>query len=105
MISHYTINIDYLKIGYQWYKVDIILRNLEKIQQITDYIEYNPNLIYRFVSLGYVDLELTFALNNANQLHEIMEDLSSKFPEAIKSYKYFSNLNTHKFCGVDFWNR
>ena len=105
VIVHYSINIDWPKIGYEWYKVDIVLKDPEKMQQIVDHIENNPNLYYRFASLGYVDLELVFALNNANQLHQIMEDLSSKFPNTIRNYKYFSTIKTNKFCGVDFWNR
>ena len=105
VIVNFTLNIDWPKIGYQWYKADVILKDSGKKQQIVSYIEKNPNLILRIASLGYVDLELTFCLNNATQLHQIMEDVSSKFPDAIKSYKYFSNTKTHKFCGVDFWNR
>jgi len=105
VISRYTINIDWPKIGYQWFKADIVLKDPEKMQQIAEYAENNPNLIYRIASLGYVDLELIFALNNANQLHQIIEDLSSKFPNTIRNYKYFSVIKTHKFCGMDFWNR
>jgi DNA-binding Lrp family transcriptional regulator len=105
VIQRYTINIDWPKIGYQWFKADIALKDPKKISQIVDYIENNPNLLARMASLGYVDLELNFCLNNANQLHQIMEDLSSKFPDAIKSYKYFSTTKTHKYEGTDFWNR
>jgi len=105
VIQRYTINIDWPKIGYQWFKADIILRDPEKIQQIADFIENNPNLLYKISSIGYVDLELMFILNNANQLHQIMEDLSSKFPNTIENYKYFSTTKTHKYEGVDFWNR
>jgi len=105
VISQYTINIDWPKIGYQWFKADIVLKDPKKIPQITEYLENNPNLFHRIASLGYVDLELVFILNNANQLHQIMEDLSAKFPDTIKSYKYFSNTKTHKYGGMDFWNR
>jgi len=105
VIQRYSINIDYPKIGFQWFKADIVLKAPEKMQKITEYIQNNPNLLFRVVSLGYVDLELTFILNNANQLHKIIEDLSSKFPDAIKNYKYFSVTKTHKYEGVDFWNR
>jgi DNA-binding Lrp family transcriptional regulator len=105
VIQRYGINVDWPKIGYQSYKADIVLKNPENKQKIIDYIEKNPNLWFRSESLGYVDLELAFCLNNANQLHQIIEDLSSKFPDAIKNYKYFSVIKTHKFEGVDFWNR
>jgi Lrp/AsnC family transcriptional regulator for asnA, asnC and gidA len=105
VIVKYLVNIDWPKIGYQWYKADIVLKDPEKMQKIVDYIENNPNLIIRITSLGYVDLELTFCLNSANQLHQIFEDLSSKFPGAIKNYKYFSSTKIHKWGGNDFWNR
>jgi DNA-binding Lrp family transcriptional regulator len=105
VILRYFINIDWPTIGYQWFKADIVLKNPEKKQQIVEYIENNPNLFHRIASLGYVDLELIFILNNANQLHQIMEDLSSKFPDTIRTYKYFSATKTHKYIGVDFWNR
>jgi DNA-binding Lrp family transcriptional regulator len=105
VILRYSVNIDYPKIGYQWYKADIILKDSEKKQQIADYIENNPNLLHRIASLGYVDLELTFALNNANQLHQIIGELSSKFPDTIRNYKYFSVTKTNKYEGMDFWNR
>ncbi len=105
VIVHYTINIDWPKIGYQYFKADIVLKDTEKRQKIVEYMENNPNLLWRVASLGYVDLELTFYLNNANQLHQIMGDLSSKFPDAIQNYKYFSIPETHKFRVADFWNR
>jgi len=75
------------------------------MQKIIDYIEENPNLIHRIASLGYADLELTFALNNANQLHDIIGDLSLKFPDAIKNYKYFSIIKTHKYSEEVLWNK
>ena len=105
VIMNYSISIDWPKIGYQWYKADVVLKNPKKMQQILDYVITNPNFFCRVSSLGYVDLELMFILNNANQLHQIMEDLSSKFPNTIENYKYFSTTKTHKFEGVDFWNR
>jgi len=105
VIACYTINIDYPKIGYQWYKADIVLKDSKKIQQIIDYVVTNPNFVHRIVSLGYVDLQLGFCLNNANQLHQIMGDLSSKFPDTIQNYKYFSVIKQNKYKGVNFWNR
>ena len=105
VIVHYSINIDWQKIGYSWYKADIVLKDPEKMQKIADYVQNNPNLLFRVASLGYVDLELTFILNNANQLHQVIGDLSSKFPDTIKNYKYFSVTKTHRYEGADFWNR
>jgi DNA-binding Lrp family transcriptional regulator len=105
VIQRYTITIDWPTIGYQWYKADVILKDPKNMQKIAAYIESNPHLIHRIASLGYVDLELTFALNTANQLHQIIEDVELKFPDAIKNYKYFSITKTHKYSEEVLWNR
>jgi DNA-binding Lrp family transcriptional regulator len=105
VILRYTINIDWPKVDCFWYKLDIVLKDPEKKQKIVDYLENNPHLEARMESLGYVDIELTLNLNNATQIYQIMEDLSSKFPDTIKNYKYMSAIKTHKFEGTDFWNR
>jgi len=105
VITRFTLTIDWPTIGYQWFKADIVLKDPEKMHKLVEYIQQNPYLLYQVASLGYIDLELTFILNNENQLYRIMEDLSSQFPDAIKNYKSYSITKTHKFYGVDFWNR
>ena len=95
IILGFRVNIDYQKIGYIWYKADIVLKDTSKAQEITNYIEKNPNLIYRVKSIGYRDLEFGFILENVNQLHQIIGDLSKKFPDTIKNYTYFSTTQTH----------
>ena len=97
IIKAFRVNIRLPKLGYKRYKVDIILKDYKKLHQIINYIEKNPNLDEVIQSIGYADLELIFILKNANQLHEIMEDLSIKFPNTIKNYIYFSALKTYKW--------
>jgi len=97
VIKGYKVNVDFPRIGYQFYKADIILKQPEKHSNILVYIEKNPNLNHSMKSMGYADLELLFYLQNANQLHDIMRDLSIKFPDAIKNYTYFSILKTYKW--------
>jgi DNA-binding Lrp family transcriptional regulator len=100
IIIGFTINVNLPKIGYYWYKVDIELNQFDKLSKIINYIEANPNLFYIFGTIGYVDLEIIFALNNSYQLHQIMEDLLKKFPDVIKNYSYTSVIKTHKAYGI-----
>ncbi len=95
IILGFRVNIDYQKIGYIWYKADIILKDTSKAQEIIKFIEKNPNLIHIMKSIGYGDLELAFCLENVNQLHQIIGNLSKKFPDTIKNYTYFSVTQTH----------
>lgn len=100
VITAFRVHIEFPKIGYQIYKADIILMDRNKNQKIINYIQENPNFFMIIKSLGYVDLEFFFYLKNANQLHQIMEDLSIKFPNAIKSYTYFSFTKSHKWVYI-----
>jgi len=97
IIQWFRTNIDFTKLGYRWYKVDIVLRDLKKIPQIMNYISLNPNFIGRDLSLGYVDLELEFYLHNIDEIHRIMEDLSVKFPNAVRYYTYVYVIETYRY--------
>ena len=93
--------IDYSKLGYQWFKADLYLKEYSKIYQIIKYIEKNPHLVGIDNTFGYVDLELEFILKNINQLHQIFEEISTKFPDCIRNYSYFRVVEAHKFLVLD----
>lgn len=95
IIAH-RLHIDFQKIGYFFYKVDIELNHFDKLDNIIKYIKSNPNFVYFCKTIGYVDLEIGFCLNNSYQLNQIMEKLLSKFPDAIKNYTYFSTIKIYK---------
>lgn len=98
IIMGYSILIDWLKIGYQSFVVEINLKNYNEKYKIMDYVRNNPNLWFIMGSLGHnVDLEFEFVLENVTQLHEIIKDLSTRFPESIKNFKYFSVVKIHKW--------
>ena len=93
----FRVDIDFPKLGYYNFKVDIELKQSLKLNKIIKYIEDNPNLKWNLKTIGYTDLEFSFILNNSHQLNQIMDNLSNKFPGAIKNYTYFYITKTHKF--------
>ena len=93
------LNIDFPKIGYYIFKVDVDLNQFDKVDNIFNYIQSNPNFSYICKTIGYVDLEFAFLLNNSYQLNQIMEDLLSRFPDVIKNYSYFTIIKKHKAYG------
>jgi Lrp/AsnC family transcriptional regulator for asnA, asnC and gidA len=96
IIMGFQINIDYSKIGYKWIKADIVLKDPDKAQKIITLVEENPNLITKIKTIGYADLELVFWLEDINQLHQLMENISEKYPDAIKNYTFISISETFK---------
>ena len=100
VILRFHVTINWEKIGYKWFKVDLYLKDYNKINQILTYLETNPNLAYIDKTFGYADLELELIVKNVNQLKQIIEDLLSKFPKMIRSYSYFSIANSHKWIDM-----
>jgi DNA-binding Lrp family transcriptional regulator len=88
VIKGFTLDINFTKLGYYFFHVDIALKRYKGIYQIIEYIKKNPYLWCIENNIGISDISLQFYLKNVNQLHEILEDLSIKIPDIIKSYKY-----------------
>jgi DNA-binding Lrp family transcriptional regulator len=96
IILGFRINLNIEKLGYEWFKVDIDLKDYSKRKNIIEYIKSNPHLVIIDESAGVADLELEFHLKNLNQLHMIMEDLNSKFPNIVKNYRYIYATDVFK---------
>jgi Lrp/AsnC family transcriptional regulator for asnA, asnC and gidA len=97
IILGYTIELDLDKLGYQVWKVDFYLSEYNKINKIIKYVEKNPLLYSVDYTIGYADLELEINVKNINQLHEIIEDLHSRFPKIIRNYSYFRGVKYYKW--------
>jgi DNA-binding Lrp family transcriptional regulator len=100
LILRFHITINWEIIGYKWFKVDLYLKDYNKIYQITKYLEENPHLSYIDKTFGYADLELELIVRNMDQLKQIIEDISIKFPKMIRSYTYFSVAKSHKWTDM-----
>ena len=94
---------DGTKIGYKNYKLEINLKDYDKKHEIIKYIQKNPNILVISETFGRgVDLDFGFALKDQTQLLDIINDLSSKFPETIKNFRYFSIIKYHKYNLIPF---
>ena len=97
VIKGYKIDISFTKLNLKFYKVDIDLKDYSYINKINDYMIDNPNVRSQYASLGdAADLEYEINLKDIDQLHQIMSDLTTRFPESIKNYRYHSSVLRHK---------
>jgi DNA-binding Lrp family transcriptional regulator len=103
LIGAFSVNIDILKTNYREYNVEVNLKDYGKKYEIIEYIRKYKNIADISESFGRgVDLEFRLTLEDVTQLHEIINDLSSRFPETIKNFSYFSHLKTHKYNRIPF---
>jgi len=97
IIEGFRTQIDYTKLGYRWYKVDMVLKEYNKSAQIISYLKTNPHFVAIDRGVGYVDLEVEFFLKSVDHLYKIMNDITTKFPDSIRNYTYISVIKTHKY--------
>ena len=97
IIGQYSINVNWSKIGYRWFHLQISLRDYSKKNQIINYMRNNPNLIriFKFLNID-VDLHFTLLLQNMQQLRNIIEDISTRFPNSINDYIFYSTFKVYK---------
>jgi Lrp/AsnC family transcriptional regulator for asnA, asnC and gidA len=105
VITGFFINIDWSKLGYRGFIVQINLKDYNKKNKIIEYVKKYPNLVNVNQTIGVNnDLDFLFGLNNITQLHEIIKNLSAKFPDSIKNFKYYSILKQHKMICIPQYN-
>jgi DNA-binding Lrp family transcriptional regulator len=96
VIKGFRANIDISKLGYQYFKVDIYLKDYKQRKKIIDEIKLDPHLMSIDTTTGLSHLELEFHLKDVTHLHEIMQRIHTNHPEAIRNYKHLNIKEIHK---------
>ena len=88
--------IDLSKIGYYWYKIEFILKDNSKKQEMLDYFSSHPNIVYAYLTTAEADLEVELEVESYEKFREILDDLRTRFNDAIESYKHLLWFKEHK---------
>jgi DNA-binding Lrp family transcriptional regulator len=103
VIGRFGIIIDLSKTGYRHYNIEINLNDYDKKHEIIKYVRKYQNINEIFQSFGQgVDLNFSYTLKDIKELQDKINDLSSKFPDAIKNFRYFSWEKYLKYNKVPF---
>ncbi len=81
VIQGYKMAFDFSKYGYEYYKVDVILKNTTRLNELEAYAHQHPNIIYIDGTVGGSDFEFDVEIENKNAFNELLEDMRERFPE------------------------
>jgi DNA-binding Lrp family transcriptional regulator len=95
IILGFRVDINYKKLGYEFYKADIELIDYKDRSKIITYVKMNPHLIRIDKSIGISDLELEFHVKDHDQFQNIIADLQKNFKDTIRNYKYLTAKDVH----------
>ena len=97
IIQAFRISINPAKLGLQGCAVDLFLKDQTMRRQILEYIKQKPNIYDIMVmNIGWGDITFQVFINNMNDLSRLMEDIETKFPDAIRKYDYWMDQIVHK---------
>lgn len=96
VINAFRVNVDLSKLGLQHYKLDIYLKDHKQRTTIWNYLKEKPYCDTLNVAIGWCDLEFELIVEDVNQLGKIMDELYSKFPNAIKKQTFWIAEKIHK---------
>jgi len=96
LIIAFKVDVDLLKLNLRHYKIDIFLKEHKKRKIIIDYISKQIYLHELNEAIGWADIEPEVIVKDVDKLIEVMEELDSKFPGAIKKQSYWVGIKEHK---------
>ncbi|MFH1101724.1 MAG: AsnC family transcriptional regulator [Methanobacteriota archaeon] len=97
IIHAFRIRINPSKFGLQGCAIDLYLKDQLLRKQILDYIKQKPNIYDIMVmNIGWSDISFEIYISNINELSKLMDEIESKFPEAIRKYEYWMDEAVHK---------
>ncbi len=88
--------LNYEKLGYQYYKVDLWFNNMERYVQIMQKILSHPNVIYTERTLVTSHFEFDLEVKDFRQFISIMDGFEKEFPNDIKRYEYYTLIKNYK---------
>lgn len=96
VIQGFRVGIDISQFDLHYFGIKIDLRDHTKRKHIVNHLKDNPHFKCLNTAIGYKDLELELIAKNFDELNEILMDIESHFPNAMKSYTYWSDVKVHR---------
>jgi DNA-binding Lrp family transcriptional regulator len=98
VIQGYRLFLDIDKIGYEWYKTLITLRDIsqQKQNQVLTYCKFIPNMLYFVQCFGQWDIEVEVNVKSNAEFRNIWVDLRNKFSENMLDFETLLVYKEHK---------
>ena len=96
IIQAFRVGIDTSKLDLQKFGIDIYLKDYSKKRPILDFLAEKPYLEYIDMAIGWSDILSEVIVENVDKLLEIMAELNSKFPGAIRKQSFIIIKEYHK---------
>jgi len=100
MIEKYSITLNFKKLGFEWYGIQLKLAKFEQElnASIRQFFRSHPRIIFYYKYLGPWDYDIGFMARDSTELKNFINELRAKFPEELKITDVFITLDEIKSC-------
>ncbi|MBW2990396.1 Lrp/AsnC family transcriptional regulator [Candidatus Woesearchaeota archaeon] len=84
IIRGYRALIDFIKLGYRNYFLEIYLDTNDNMEKIEAWLEAHANVVYIQRALGVCDIETEVEMRSKQELHDFLNELKTKYPNVRK---------------------
>ncbi|MFH1236928.1 MAG: winged helix-turn-helix transcriptional regulator [Candidatus Aenigmatarchaeota archaeon] len=96
VIKGFRAKINSEKIGYCLYKLNLKLKDREKYEEMVQYANAHPNIVYMDETVVFADFEVEILVANHIDFQNILKEMRSLFGDEIREVNYFIYSKIHK---------
>lgn len=97
VIVGYKVLLNFDLLGYNYYKIDLELEDLNLIPKLKEFITKHPNIIYRNITIGGSDFEFDCEVKNEQEFLQIIGEIRELCDGKLRKYFYYKSLKIHKY--------
>ncbi len=97
IITGYRTEIDLAKLGMQFFKSQLFLRNFDSSlqQALRQYCAKSPHITYYIQQLGNCSIELEMEVSDYRHYSSLMDDIRARFPRLVRNFETVLVRKTH----------
>lgn len=96
VILGYRVNLNFRKMGYNYYKMMINLNQLNVRNEMYNFIKNHKNVVYYDKFIGGTDFEFDLEVESFDIFLQFLEELKKNFGENISNYNYLNPTIIYK---------
>jgi len=96
VILGYKVNLNFQKLGFDYYKLMISLNDLEIRDKLCDWIRTKPNVVYFDKFINGADFEFDVEIGSFERFIQLLDDMKREFKGAIKEIQWFKPTMIYK---------
>jgi Lrp/AsnC family leucine-responsive transcriptional regulator len=96
IIKAFRVYVDVTKLDLEKFGLSIYLKDHSQRKAIFDYLAQQSYLEYVDMAIGWADIQCEVIVKNMGHLLQIMEEINSRFPGAIRKQTFIVSVKYHK---------